>query len=157
PREPAPLGPGEPLPDRVAGFAPAGSGRLVRVDLAAAVLGGQLRGIKILSAVVLAVDTALLLLVLFFLHHLLAPWEMLLARAREVGPPGRGEEDETEFLLKTFERAVTALAAPERRVEDDIAAIERTLSQSLQSGLLLLGRQGEVLALNPIGAALLDV
>jgi two-component system sensor histidine kinase PilS (NtrC family) len=75
-----------------------------------------------------------------------------------VGAGGPAAEDEVEFLLATFERALAALAAgPARTAEDDIAALERTLSASLQSGLLLLDREGRVLALNAVGAALLGV
>jgi signal transduction histidine kinase len=45
----------------------------------------------------------------------------------------------------------------ERRADDDLAALERTLAASLESGLLLLGRDGRVLSLNALGAALLGV
>ena len=158
-RAPFGRGPDEALPDAVAGFAPlpGPGGRLLRVDLPVVALAGQLRGLGPLTWVVLGVSSALLLLVFFFLSHLLAPYETLLERARQVGEPGAGGEDEVEFVVATFERAVAALAAPARGVEDDIAALERTLSASLQSGLLLLGRQADVLALNPVGAALMGV
>ncbi len=155
-------GPDEGLPDSVAGFAPlGGSGgrRYVRVDLPAAVLAAQRRALSVLSVAVLAINAALVLLVLFFLRHLLAPWETLLARARQVGTPEPGG-DEVELILATFERALAALSvdrgAAAEDTEDDIAALERTLSASLQSGLLLLDRDGRVLALNAVGAALLD-
>lgn len=150
------------LPGAAAGFAPLGGRagrRYVRVDLPAAALAGQLRALTPLSLVVLTVDGALVLLVLFFLRHLLAPYEALLARAKEIGGADDGDEgdrDEVGFLLDTFERALAALAGREgRRPEDDIAALERTLSASLQSGLLLLDREARVLALNAVGAALL--
>ncbi|HET9766938.1 MAG TPA: ATP-binding protein, partial [Thermoanaerobaculia bacterium] len=39
--------------------------------------------------------------------------------------------------------------------DDDLEVLERTLTRSLESGLLLLDREGRVLALNPAGAALL--
>jgi signal transduction histidine kinase len=152
-------GPDEALPDAVSGFAPlrgrSGARRYVRVDLPAGVLAAQRRAISLLSVSVLSINAALVLLVLFFLRHLLAPWETLLARARQVGPAEPGG-DEVEFLLATFERAVTALGETRGpTAEDDIAALERTLSASLQSGLLLLDRDGGVLALNTVGAALL--
>jgi signal transduction histidine kinase len=156
------VGPDERLPDAVAGFAPLDgpAGRLyVRVDLPAGMLAGQRRALSVLSVLVLSINSALVLLVLFFLRHLLAPYETLLARARQMGMEGAGtaaEEDEVEFLLGTFERALAALAGREARtVEDDIASLERTLSTSLQSGLLLLDHEGGVLALNAVGAALL--
>jgi signal transduction histidine kinase len=156
--EPLGVGPDERLPDAVAGFAPLGgraARRYVRVDLPAGALAGQRRSMEVLTVVVLSVNGGLVLLVLFFLRHLLAPWETLIARARAMGA-GEGGEDEVQFLLATFERALEALAGREEgRAEDDIAALERTLSASLQSGLLLLDREGAVLALNAVGAAML--
>jgi len=156
------VGPDEGSPETVTGFAPlAGPAgrRYVRVDLPAGVLAGQRRALTVLTVSVLAINGALMLLVLFFLRHLLAPWETLLARAREVGADGAAAGDEIGFLLATFERALAALAGQPARAaeaaEDDIAALERTLSTSLQSGLLLLDRDGRVLALNAVGAALL--
>jgi len=160
PQAPIAVGPDEGLPDAVAGFAPTAGGRTVRVDLPAGALAGQRRGLAVLTAVVLSVDSALLVLVRVFLRHLLAPYETLLARAREVGEAGgvaRGEADEVDFLLATFERAIAASAGRPGSAEDDIAALERTLSASLQSGLLLLDRAGDVLAVNAVGAELLGV
>lgn len=156
---PVGVGPDDGSPDSVAGFAPLGTPlgrRYVRVDLPAGVLAGQLRALRVLTVFVLSLNGALVLLLLFFLRHLLAPWETLLARARQVGEGEAKGGDEVEFLFATFEKALTALAGQERRAEDDIAALERTLSASLQSGLLLLDRQGRVLALNAVGAALLE-
>lgn len=152
--EPVGAGPNEALPDGVAGFAPLGS-RWVRVDLPAGVLAGQQRALSVLSVVVLGLNAALLLLVLSFLRHLMAPWETLLERARQMGAEQEAGEGEIEFLIATFERAMTNLET--RRAEDDIAALERTLSSSLQSGLLLLDRAGRVLALNPVAAGLLGI
>ena len=119
-------------------------------------LARQRRSLAVLTVAVLAINAGLSVLLLFFLRHLLAPWETLLARARQVGGAGEAGADEIEFLLATFERALAALAGrPGRTAEDDIAALERTLSASLQSGLLLIDREGRVLALNAVGAALL--
>ncbi len=149
-------GPDEILPDRVAGRAPFGTGRWVRVDLGAEVLPAQQRGVGVLSVVVLGLNAALLLLVLSFLRHLMAPWETLIERARQMGAEREPGEGEIEFLLATFERAITT-SAQARRPEDDIEALERTLSASLQSGLLLLDRAGNVLAFNAVAAALLGI
>jgi PAS domain S-box-containing protein len=153
--EPLGAGPNEALPDGVAGFAPLKSKRWVRVDLPAGVLAGQQRALSVLSVVVLGLNAALLLLVLSFLRHLMAPWETLLERARQMGAEQEADEGEIEFLVATFERAMTNLET--RRPEDDIAALERTLSTSLQSGLLLLDRAGRVLSLNPLAAELLGI
>jgi signal transduction histidine kinase len=172
PFQPFGVGPDESLPDSIAGYAPLPGGGSVRIELPAATLAGQRRAIGILTVVVLTVNGALLVLIVVFLRHLLAPYETLLARAREVGElregDGRGGEDEIDLLVGTFERALAALATREpppgapapaaaETGEDDIAAIERTLSASLQSGLLLLDREGRVVALNEVGAALLGL
>ena len=147
----------EALPGSVAGFSPLAPGRWVRVDLGAEILAGQQRGVEILTFSVLGINGALVLLVLFFLSHLLAPYEMLLARARAMSGGGP-EGDEVEFLLRAFEEALASLAGRDARsAEDDIAALERTLAPSLQSGLLLLDRDGDVLALNAVGAELLGL
>lgn len=159
------LGPdAEVLPGRVAGFAllPGGGGRLLRLDLPAGVLAAQLRTLEVLLWVVLGGNGAVLLLVLGFLGRLLSPYEKLLARARQLGSDGGGEEDEVAFLLSTFERAVAALTREQERrggeeVEEDIQVLERTLAGSLESGLLLLDREGHPLSLNPVGAGLLEL
>ncbi len=145
--------------DVVSGFAPLAvreGGRFVRVDLAAGGLARQLRGLRILSAVVLTINGALVVLVVLFIRHLMAPFERLLERAREVSRPTAGE-GEIEFLVATFERALAGLAVTERREEDDFADIERTLVASLQSGLLLLDREACVLATNSVGTELLGI
>lgn len=137
----------------------------VRVDLPAAALGAQLRAIRLLCWLVLPANSALVLLVVLFLRRLLTPYETLLARARQLRQPETAGEDEAEFLIATLERALEALGERQtsqlgggqdgRRADDDLAAIERTLAGSLESGLLLLGRDGRVLSLNALGAALL--
>ncbi|HEX2252747.1 MAG TPA: ATP-binding protein, partial [Thermoanaerobaculia bacterium] len=68
--------------------------------------------------------------------------------AHEGGGPGRGGEPPRE-------RAVES--SPEDGADADIAALERTLAGSVESGLLLLDAEGRVLALNPVGAELLGV
>lgn len=166
------LGPDDGLPAVVAGFA-AWTGRdsagTVRIDFPAEVLASRQRSLRLLFVLVLAIDGAVLALVMVFLRHLLAPWDMLMARARQVGRAGQGGEDgqagepagdELEFLLATFERAIAALAngsQDAKTAEDDIAALERTLTASFESGLLLLDRQGRVIALNGVGSELLGI
>jgi signal transduction histidine kinase len=168
--QPFALGPDADLPDAVAGFAPlvappAAGARtrtllFARVDLPAATLGAQLQAVRRLLWLVLPVNSALVLLVLLFLRHLLNPYDTLLARARQLGQGDGTAEDEGEFLIATLERALEALGERQRVPsaagdDDDLAALERTLAPSLESGLLLLGRDGRVLSLNAPGAVLL--
>jgi signal transduction histidine kinase len=144
----------------VAGIAPAvwnERAHYVRVDLDAVLLTRQIRSLRVLQWVVLAVNAGLTILVLLFLRHLLTPYDRLLARAREVLPDNQPKEDEVAFLISSFEKALETLRASEELSTDDIAALERTLGPSLESGLLLLGREAEVLALNPVGAGLLGI
>lgn len=159
-------GPGADLPDGVAGFAPlviGGKRRYVRVDLPASNLAAQRRSLPLLTGVVLGVNGALVVLLLAFLRYLLSPYRTLLERARQVSGSRDDGGDETALLLSTFERAVEALeksasasaADTPGDADHDIAALERTLSASLDSGLLLLDRSGRVLALNPPGAEVL--
>ena len=86
----------------------------------------------------------------------------MLLRARELG--GASIEDETAFLLATVERALGGaregpadpgdlalgrgrLRRPRRQERsEELAVLERTLAPSLESGLLLLDREGRVLA-----------
>lgn len=149
----------DPVAGSLSGEAPFGAGaarRYVRVDLPAASLAAQARALGILTPSVLGLDAALVILALLFLRHLLAPYETLLHRARRMGASG-GEGDELDFLINTFERAVEALSRRESEAEGDLAALERTLSASLQSGLILLDRRGDPLALNGVGAQLLGI
>src|SRR6185295_11216403 len=155
---PATLGPLAAENPSVVAFAPLpGRDRVVRVVLPAATLAGQLRATRLLSFVVLPINAALVLLVLFALQQVLGPWERLLARAELAGAPRSPDEDEIEFLLATFERAMAALSAAKLPAEDDLDALERTLAPSFQSGLLLLDRRGGVLSLNDLGADLLGI
>jgi signal transduction histidine kinase len=155
PGEPRAVGPDEGLPGLVAAFHPAGNGqRIVRLDLAAGALDGQRRTAAVLTWVGSAISAAVLLWLLLFVRQLLRPYEALLARARELqGSAAAGEAggDDAALLLATVERALAAPAAG----REELAVLERTLAPSLESGLLLLDREGGVLALNPAGAGLL--
>ncbi len=91
--------------ERAIGFAPLPAepaGRVVRVDLAAGTLARQMRALSTLQVVVLALDGAVLLLLVLFLRSLLNPFERLLAQARKVGEASRDEEDEGSFLVRLF-------------------------------------------------------
>lgn len=129
----------------------------LRFEMSAQTLAAQLASARLLARLGLAINAALALLALFALRQLLGPWERLLSRAREISPQGP-DDDEVAYLLSTFERATASLAARSAvgaPAEPDLSAIEETLTASLRSGLLLLDRQGDVLALNPIGTELL--
>ncbi|HUP41737.1 MAG TPA: ATP-binding protein, partial [Thermoanaerobaculia bacterium] len=163
--EPWAGGPDETLGDVVAALAPVGgtgagppAARWVRLELGAPALALQRRGLRVLTALVLAVDAALIVLVALFLGRLLAPYETLLERARSAGAAPPEAADEVAFLVGTFERALAALARPPEAPEGDgIAALQRTLAASFESGVLLLDPRGRVLALNPPGAQVLEI
>ncbi|HUO86286.1 MAG TPA: ATP-binding protein [Thermoanaerobaculia bacterium] len=159
------VGPGDERPAVVSAFAPllaGGERRLLRVDLAAETLASRRREVAVLTPVVVGIDIAVGLLVLFFLRHLMAPYEALLAHARRLEGDDPGDEDEdedeVEFLVRTFQHGLAALARSRAEgADEDIAALERMLGGSLESGLLLLDHEGRVLALNPVGERLLEV
>ena len=131
-----------------------GARHYLRLDRESRTLARQIASVRILTWVVLAVNGALAVLVLLFLRRLLKPYDRLLERARELLPEGRQIEDEVTFLV-SFERAVETLRDEGRESGDEIAALERTLGPNLESGLLLIGTDDEVLALNPAGAEIL--
>ncbi len=153
------LGPSHDLPEVVAAVAPVRSGEgvyYVRIDLRAERLATETLRVQRLTWLVIGVNVGLLLVVIFYVRSRMAPYETLLERARQASSVEAGEEDEVDFLVGTFERALSALQEPPvGSVEDDIAALERTLGPSLESGLLVLDRQARLLSLNPVGAMLL--
>ena len=135
--------------------------RYLRVEVDPGVLESRLDSLPVLTVMVIGVNVAVVLLILLFLRHVLAPYETLLQGVRRIQPTVDGDEaagDDVEGLLATFERAMAELGrSRERSVEDDIAVLERTLTANLESGLLLLDREGRILALNPVGANLLKM
>jgi signal transduction histidine kinase len=143
------------LDDRIAGFARAPGTRLrfLRVDLDASVLLAQRRGLRVLVPVVVVASAATLLFIVLLVRHAIAPNEALVQRARAAGEMGDAED--ARSLVETFERALAALAQPVSPHVDDLAALERALAPSLESGLLLLDRDGHVLALNALGREIL--
>lgn len=145
---------------RIAAFAPfvaGGERRVVRLDFAADSLANQERTLAVLVPVVLGVGVALSLLVVFFLRHLLAPYDTLVRRAREAGllAPETAASDEIAGLVASFERAVAERAAA--GPAGALAAVERDLAPELESGLLLFDDRGLLLAVNPAGAELLGL
>jgi signal transduction histidine kinase len=154
------FGPDAATLGQVVGWAPVGAGparRYLRVELPAETLVRQQERLRILTPVVLSVDVALAVLVLFFLGHWLAPIEQLLERARAVGAGAPREADEVSFLLATFEQALSTLA-PATAGGGALSALEQALPTSFdKSGVLLLDPEGVVLALNRFGADLLGL
>ncbi len=133
---------------------------VVRVELPAALLRSRQRGLEILSPVLLSIAGAITLLVLLFLRRFLAPFDRLVEKARHAGQEVPDSQDEVIFLVETFEKALEALARPadgEAVEDDELKALESTLTRSLESGVLLLDSHGVVLALNEIGASLLGI
>ncbi|MFQ5526042.1 MAG: PAS domain-containing sensor histidine kinase [Thermoanaerobaculia bacterium] len=126
----------------------------LRIDLRAHELARQQQSLRALTWVVIPINAALSVLVLLFLRHLLAPYDKLLATARMIRRDEESPEDEVAFLISSFERAVRTLEE-DRPAEGDLETLELAFGPSLESGFLLLGHGGDVLSLNPAGAALL--
>jgi signal transduction histidine kinase len=129
----------------------------VRVDLDTSTLAGRIRGIAILTWVVLVVNGGLGILVLLFLRHLLTPIDQMVERARRLLPQSGAAEDEMTLLVSSFERAAEALAHDLSGHGDEIEALERTLGPNLESGMLLVDTRKNALALNRAGAAILGI
>lgn len=111
-----------------------------------------------LTWVVVPVNVALTVLVMLYLRHLVRPLEALLERARGVAEPASVRGDDVEFLVSTFERAIAALAHREDEPDaQEIAALQRALGSSLDSGVLLVDNAGRVLAVNPVATELLGL
>jgi signal transduction histidine kinase len=160
-------GPEPENPERISAVAavakPRRSVRYVRLDLPAQGLDGQRRSVQLLGGIVLAVNGALLVLVLIFLRHLLAPWDAMVSRVRAT----RGveeDEDEAALLMAALEEALADSAtlssgetSSQREEKDEVEVLQRMLTQDLESGLLLLDRRGRALSINPLGRTLLAV
>jgi signal transduction histidine kinase len=169
PESPLSLGPGGDLGPRVAAVVPIGRApnrRYLRLDLPADRLFSQQRKARALSLVGVAVTVAILVLVVLYLRTLLLPWEKLLEQARRIHGEDSGSvavEDEVEFLMETFQRAVAALEAPSgdntTSVDGDstMAEWDRALSRGFDGGLMILDRKGAVVSISPVGAQLLGL
>ena len=159
PAETIAIGPGGAAANRVMAFSPLGrrdERHYLRVDFAADALARQHHNLQILSVVVIGLGVGVGALSVSFARHLLAPLDTLLERAR-AAVPETTETDEIPFLLDTFDRALAALSRDNESDDDDINLLGRTLTPSLDCGLLLLSPQGRVLALNSMGRSLLGV
>jgi len=154
------VGPNAATGESVIGFAPfeyLGQAFILRVDIPALELARQRQSVRVLTWVVLPTSVALLVLALFFLPHFLRPYDTLVEQVQRVAPD-TDDQDEISMLVSTVDRALAALvAATGDSPEDDIAALQRTLGASLESGMLLLDRQGRVLTLNSLGGELLEL
>lgn len=161
------FGPSEDVPGLTVALVPLGEGRWLRLDLPALILDAQRRGLRVLTVLVLLLNVALSAYILLLLRQLMLPYKTLLERAREIGPRGREKlrgDEEVSFLLDTFEQALRALSQRdgggrdgERDADEELEVLERTLLASVESGLVLLDRAGDVVAINHIGASLLHV
>jgi signal transduction histidine kinase len=161
PGEAAAVGPGGTSANRVIAFAPLGRPQerhYLRVDFEHDALARQHRNVEILTVVVIGLGLGVGALSMSFARHLLEPLDTLLERARAAVPArGPADVDEIPFLLDTFDRALAALSQAPQADDDEISVLGRTLTPSLDCGLLLLSPQGRVLALNTLGRALLGV
>ena len=151
-------------------FARAGERLLLRLEIPEPTLFAQQRSLRILTPVVFGLSFAVALLAIFFLRALVRPYEALLDKARALAPADpaaggsafvRGSDDEVEWLLVTFDRALAALrgtgggAGAGGDAQDELSAVERALGPQLESGLLMFASDGRLLAANPAAVELL--
>lgn len=133
-----------------------GSTLWLRLDYPAPLLGGHLRALPLLIGLALALSVLLFVLTVLFLRHLLRPFDEMLRRAQALREgDGPTPERELEFLMETFDRALAALSEP--AAESELAALERTLGYSLNTGVLILDENRRCVSLNARGAALLGL
>lgn len=153
------VGPGGMIGDRIIALAPLGppqERRYLRLDWPARALYRQSSNLRILTVLVIGLSLGVGLLALLFARRLVEPVELLLERARAANPAAE-DADEIPFLLDTFDRALAALSADADTGEGALQVLGRTLTPSLQCGLLLLGPDGRILALNSLGSSLLGI
>lgn len=155
PTAPTAYGPRDDPRGYVTAIAPFESERNLRryllLELPARSLGAQLRSLDVLLPTVVGLSIAAAILLALLSRALVRPYQELLERARAARAEDDGE-DEIEFLVATFDRALAALAASRG---GDLEALESALGRQIDSGLLLLDREGRLLAANPIAAELL--
>ena len=161
-RESVAVGLESPAADRVIGFAPVPgepAGRAVRLDLPAGTLARQLRSLEILQVVVLALDGAVLLLLVLFLRSLLNPFERLLAQAKKVGKAS-AEEDEATFLVRLFtDLTEVRLKDREARLAEGLAQLGEMaagVAHELRNSLATIGGYLSLAARRPDEAVLHD-
>jgi len=128
------------------------AGELLRLDLLAVGLAAEQRTVRLLTPFVLTLAVGAAIVVALFFRALSRPYETLLARARAVtGAEASPTTDELEFLVSTFDRALSALGAP----EGDLGALTGTLGRSLDGGFLLLDPERHLLVATPAAMELL--
>ncbi len=137
----------------LAPFAAGGERRVLRVDLPARALAAQRGTLRLLTPSVILLSIGAALLLAGIARALTRPVDQLLERAQSVGGEAAAG-DEIEFLLATFDRALSALGG---EPGDDLARLHDQLGRQVESGLLLLGHDGSVLAVNPVAAGLLGL
>lgn len=155
PPAPTVSGPGDNPRETVVALAPfetaGGARRCLRLELPARTLAAEQRSLAILVPAGVGLSLAAALVLVLVSRALVRPYQRLLSRARAAGAGGEGG-DEIEFLVATFDRALAALAGTRA---GEIEALQTTLGPQIESGLLLLDREGRLLAANPVAADLL--
>jgi len=126
----------------------------VVVEIAEHGLAAERRAGRRWTLVVVLLTGAAALVSTLWVIALLRPYDALVSKARQAGgaAPGAGE-DELEFVLATFDRALEAMGAP----EGDLEPFADTLGASLDGGFLLLDAAGNVVVSTPAASELLEI
>ncbi len=157
-------GPSRVTGNRVVAWLPLRNGLTLRVERPAPALAREWARWRRLSLVVALAVLALATLLVLYLRRLFGPIDNLLRTARALDPdraPDAGDEDDIAFLLRRFENAMHGLEAAREEAAaahlgHEIRTLEQTFSH-LESGLMLLDLDGLVIALNHVGASILDI
>ncbi len=135
---------------------------VLRVEVSAANVATVNRSFRSTLIYQVSALTLVLLALVLFLNSFLAPHRRLVAEARSVagrlGPTTEGD-DESQFLLSTFQSVVARLKEKEKQLEemhqqekaraDETEALAIDIIRSMTSGLVSLDEAGVVVLVNP--------
>ncbi len=146
-------------------------GRILRIEVPAPRLAETNRQFRMTLVYQISALSLVLLAIVLFLNSMLAPHRRLVAEARsvasELSESGPEDQDESEFLLTTFQDVVArlkdkelelhALHQLEKARADETAALASDIIRSMTTGLVSLDPSGAVVLVNPAAEKIFDV
>ena len=169
PSAPLAIGPSQATGGRIVAYAPIASNAgspserrdqalWVRIELDASTLFSHSRSLPLLTTVVVSIDAALMVLLLLFLRHWLAPFDSLMERGPAPWFQQKGSSAGMRSIssFRPSNQALAAMAgsegasaASDESVEAAIQTLQHTLSPSIESGLLDAGSKRKRARLEP--------